>query len=436
MIPLALAGGKQGRIGYVHADGTKPSNDAKLIPEIALLNDCKLYPAGTIAQAAIRQIALRSSTLAPAQWLGQAKPAYLSVSNAPNLYGMTPENSASAQLGLALAIAMYQCQSTARLAIATGELVTRANLSPAGNGSPKDVPVAPVGLIDAKLQTIHRLLDDYKGGAFSASIPFFFPKFTGTGEETLAVHGEDFERVAAAYRERGILLSLHPVSTLREALRILGLKQVKPSFLDRAILTGLAGLVAAGLAGLAMDYWAGRPIAMAFEPIALTTGEALPSPFPARQLADGSVEQLRLCYSADGMPLYTAGSWIVFRVAIENPASWAGNIGRYYFAAIAVSEQSGVKVFPPETWGATPGEREASLRLPIKDVAEANKLIVLARRFRTFDTEELRAQAAAIVAAKPPAERINAAVNALVKAAPGYLDYSFQAVKGDPPCAR
>jgi hypothetical protein len=284
------------------------------------------------------------------------------------------------------------------------------------------------------LETVRRLLDDYKGGAFSASIPYFFPKYVSSGEETLTVHAEAFEKVAAAYREQGIQLDLHPVSTLREALLILGLKRLKPTLLDRAAVAGVAGLLAAGVAGLAIQYWATRPIAVAFAPIALTTGDSLVSPFPAHQLADGSVEQQRLCHGADGMPLYAAGSWIVFRVLIESPVSWTEAISPYHFAAIAVSEQSGVKVFPPKEWGAIPGQREASLRLPIKDVEEATKLIVLAQRLKPFDTEALREQTAAIVAQKPPPERINAAVNALVKAAPGYIEYSFQAVKGEPRC--
>ena len=75
------------------------------------------------------------------------------------------------------------------------------------------------------------------------------------------------------------------------------------------------------------------------------------------------------------------------------------------------------------------------LSLPIKGPAEAGKLVVLARRTGPFDTEALRARLAAAVEGKAPAERINAAVNSLVKEAPGYLDYSFQTVEGKPDCA-
>ncbi len=274
MIPLASAAGRHGRIAHVHADGTKPTNDAKLSPEIALLNDCKLYPAGAIALAAVRQLALKPSGLALIQRLGQPpKTAYLSVSNAPELYGLTPENSSSAQLGLALAMIMYQGQSPVQLVIATGELATKSSLSHARDGHPQDVPVKPVGLIEPKLETVRQLLDDYKGGPFSSSIPFFFPKYTGEGEETLAVHRAEFERVTAAYREHGIILKLHAVSSLQEALRVLGLKRVKPQIRDRVALGVVAGMALTGIAASAAEYWLKRPIGIEFAPIILTNGE-------------------------------------------------------------------------------------------------------------------------------------------------------------------
>ncbi len=424
MIPLASGAGRHGRMAHVHADGTKPTNDAKLSPEIALLNDCKLYPAGAIALAAVRQLALKPSGLALIQRLGQPpKTAYLSVSNAPELYGLTPENSSSAQLGLALAMIMYQAQSQVQLVIATGELATKSSLSHARDGHPQDVPVQPVGLIEQKLETVRQLLDDYKGGPFSSSIPFFFPRYTGQGEETLAVHRAEFERVTAAYREQGISLKLHPVSSLQEALRVLGLRRVKPRIGDRVAIGAAAGIALAGMTAFAAERWIERPIGIEFAPIQLTTGEAAASPFPARQFPDGGVQQLSICFNANGLPIYTAGNWMVLRALIPNADS--PGLNRYHFAVVIVSE-SEIKVFPPIAWGVTPGAPEASIRLPVRDVEETNKLIVLARRLWPFDTEALRTHLEGALKGKPPSERINAAVNALVKEAPGYLDYSFR----------
>jgi hypothetical protein len=434
MIPLASAAGKHGRIAHVHADGGRPSNEAKLIPEIALLNDCKLYQAGTIALAALRQVALRPSRLAVTQWLGQPPPAYLSVSNAPDLYGMATENSKSAQLGLALALAMYQCQSTARLVIATGELQTDATLGHANGGSLTNVPVGPVGLIEAKLESVGRLLDDHKGGAFSAAIPFFFPKCTSKGEETLAMHGAEFDRIVAAYRERGIQLKLHPVSCLQDALHVLGLNRVPPTIRDRLTLAAAASVLVAGMAAAAVHWWLARPIALEFATYELSTGEAVQTPFPARPLKDGSFEEIESCFNAGGVPIYPAERGIVLHVVIKDPVSWTEILGGYHFAVVTVSELSGAKVFPPETWNAGPSDREVSIGLPIDDVAETNALMVLAKRFTPFDTEALQSRLAALVAQKPPPERINTAVNALAKTAPGFVLYSFQSVKGDLPC--
>jgi hypothetical protein len=368
------------------------------------------------------------------QWLGQPPAAYLSVSNAPDLYGMAPENSKSAQLGLALALAMYQCQSTVRLAIATGELQTKAVLGHANGGSLNDVPVGPAALIEAKLESVTRLLDDYKGGAFSAAIPFFFPKHTSRGEETLAKHRAEFSRIVAAYRERGIQLKLCPVSLLQDALHVLGLKSVPPTIRDRFMFAAAAAVAVAGMAAAAVHWWLVRPIAFEFATYELSTGEAVQTPFPARLLKNDEFEEIDACFNAAGMPVYPIERGIVLRVVVKDPVSWTEILGGYHFAVVTVSELSGVKVFPPETWNAMPSDREVSIGLPINGVAETNALMVLAKRFTPFDTEALRSRLAALAAQKPRPERINAAVNALAKTAPGFVLYSFESVKGDLPC--
>ena len=217
MIPLASAGGAEGRIAHIRADGVKPVNDAKLIPEIALLNDCRLYRAGEVAAAAIRELGIGSDQVVTR--LGLHRRAYLAPINAPDFRGLSPNNSASAELGLALAILMYEGQSEATVAIATGELDSGKSLHLL-----QDVPVKPVGSMGEKIETIKTYLADHMGAAVAPRIPFLFPATTPEGEATLTAYKADFERLLATYRERGVELSLHPVSRLREALSVLKIK--------------------------------------------------------------------------------------------------------------------------------------------------------------------------------------------------------------------
>lgn len=430
LIPLASGSGKYGRIAHVHADGNRPSNDAKLIPEIALLNDCKLYQAGAIALAAVRQVAPKPSRLAVTGWLKPPAPAYLSVSNAPDLYGMALENSESAQLGLALALVMYQCQGTVRLAMATGKLETKAPLGRVRGRSLEDVPVCPVGLMEAKLDCVGRLLDDYKGGAFSETITFFFPRYTVEGGETLAQYREKFEGIVACYSSRGIELRLCPVSRLQDALQVLELNSLPATLTDRLTLIAAAFGLVTGTAGAAAHWWLAQPITLEFARYQLDTGEKVQTPFPVRLRHGDSFEEVQGCVNAAGIHFYPVDLGIAFRAVVTDRDSWTEAVAGYHFAVVTVSAQSGVKVLPPDVL--LPSGREVSVVVPTSDVAESNALFVLAKRFAPFDTEALRARLAVLQV--PPGERINAALNVLSKAAPGYLSHMFESVKGDLPC--
>jgi hypothetical protein len=427
IVPLGAASGARGKAAYIHAGGAKPANEARLIPEIALLNDCKLYPAGTIALSAVRRLDLKPGGFAVTQWFGATShPAYVSVSNAPEIYGLTPENSASAQLGLALAMLMHQCQSPARIAVATGELAA-GGLDSALKDLPRDdVKVKPVGMLPQKFEAIGRLLIDYRGAALSSSLPFFFPQHTETGEETAVVYAEALTALAAVYQQQGVKLLPKPVATLREAVAELGLERPPSSRLDKALAALLiATPVLAGL-GAAAQWQASRQLPLSFGTILLAGGERMATPARATPVAGGDMEVAPACKSRRGLPVYAVGDRLVMNVAA----------GGHHLAIAAVSERSGAKVFPPQTWrAASRPDGGVSVSLPIDPPADEGKLIVLVQRFRPFDTEALRARLAAAVDGKPPGERINAAVNSLVKEAPGYLDYSFLTVEGKPDCA-
>jgi len=433
MIPLAPAGGAGGRIAHIRADGVKPINDAKLIPEIALLNDCRLYHAGDAARTAIRELDLGSDGIL-ARLKRTRRAAYLSPMNAPDLRSLSPNNSASAQFGLALASLMYQCQSKAQIAIATGELVTDKSLFQAA-ASTSDAAVKPVGLMGEKLETIRAHLDDYVGGALAPWVPFFFPTRTPDGEDTLALYKPEFERLVAAYRDRGVDLTLHPVSSLREALPVLGIKGPGLDSLYKLLLAALALMAVFLVFAGAFHLWLARPIELAFGGIVLATNERLASPFPVGRSSDGAMETLTACSDFAGRPVYPTDAAIAFRAVVANPSTWTDWFGPYHFAVLTVSDKSGAKVFAPAMWGGSSGgEREVSARLSIKDAEESNKLVILARRGKPFDTEALRSRLSAIIANTAPPDRINAVVNAVVGDAPGYLDYSFLTAKGQSKC--
>ncbi|ADP70516.1 hypothetical protein Rvan_1252 [Rhodomicrobium vannielii ATCC 17100] len=430
MIPLASAGDAGGRIAHIRADGVKPANDAKLIPEIVLLNDCRLYRAGEVAAAAIRELGLASDNFVTR--FGLHRRAYLSPVNAPDLRALSSNNSSSAQLGLALAILMYEGQSEASVAIATGQLATHESLH-----SFRDVPVKPVGSMGEKIEAIRTYLEDHMGSAIAPRIPFLFPATTPEGEETLLAYRVEFERLRETYRDHGVDLQLHPVSHLREALAVLRIKgpSLDPFYgliLKRSF-AALCILTAVSLSVVAFKKWLDRPIRLEFADIELSGGETVPSPFPIVR-RNGVSLALPVCLDSAGRAIYPTNTAIALRAQIKNPSSWSDWIAPYHFAVLTVSAKSGVKVFSPGIWGGEVGVREVSISLSIKDVEESNKLVVLARRWTAFDTVALKARLAEVAGATSADDRINAVINAAVSEAPGYLDYSFLTEKGPPKC--
>ncbi len=438
LIPLGASTRAAARIAYVHADGVRPANEAKLIPEIALLNDCRLYPAGTIALAAIRKLKLRPQGFALASWLGSGgKPGFLSVSNAPDLYGLNPENSSSAQLGLALALLMYLGEAKPWVAIATGRLGVEDSVLANGAAKP-NVSVLPIGLFDQKIEAVGRLLEDYKGTALASEIHFFFPAKTETGESTSDAYGDALETLRARFRSRDVSLKLCPVSSLNEALAVLGIDTIRRSVWDKVATVGISAMAAAALFAVGAQIWLSQPIPLAFAKIAIENGSQVETPLRVRYSpSDGALEMTARCKNATGMPVFVSGDRLLLRAHVTSLSKIANYLGGYRFTVVVISEISGVKVYPPESWTAAIGANStgaADVSIPITAPKEENKVIVLARRILPFDTQALRHKIAAAIEGKAPADRINAAVNILVQESPGYLDYSFMTVEGEPEC--
>ena len=448
LIPLATGKANSGRIARVQADGLAPTpNAAGLSSPIADLSDWGLYPAGAFAVGAIQRLQLPRRGIALAQRLGRGTiSSYLRVTNGPDLLGLTPENSRSAELGLALAVLMHAGQSRDRLAIATGALAR----DPSPNAPIDDVAVDPVGGIASKIEALVTALNKQRGGAYAPRVLFLLPALTLEGDPTSKVYAAQLSALKAAFAERGVEIEIAPVSSLREATSKLGITALESTPTDRLLIrSGIAGIASIILACLAY-LWLTAPLKLGFSDVELSDGQKVPSPVRAVYDAQSAVFVMRpSCVGAQKLPVYQQGESLVLKASLRNSRAVDRILGGYHYAILSVSERSGIKVFPPQTIGSptttlqpvtkappTPATSpsELSLVLPVEGPTEKNKLIILARRLRPFDANALRTGLETALIGASPAERINVAVTYLSGSAPGYLDYSFLSAEGDPEC--
>lgn len=444
LIPMVGLNDGVGCVARIHADDTAPvHNPAALEPRLAELSDWNLYEAGSVALGAIRRLHLRRR-----RWgflrnaMPSAVPAYVTVTNGPDLVGLSPDSSRSAELGLALAALMFGGQSQSRIAIATGALARDAGPRV---GAREDVAVEAVSEIDRKIATLIRLVETGKGDAFAPRMTFFLPERTLSGASTLEQYADAIERLEQACRRAGLEIDVVPVATLRQALTHLGITSLAPDPREKLLGAGLAAAVVVAMAAIGVQSWLGSRITLEFAGQRMTDGALQPTPIRAA-LASGEalLEQLPICRGRHQMPVYRDGEWLVMRVRVAGKGTVTGRLGGYHLMIVSVSEKSGIKVFPPETIAANPaptGDKaladdgaDLSVRLPIKGPDEDNKLIILARRLWPFDAAALRAELEAVIAGKAETERINASVAYLAARMPGYLDYSFRSATGEPSC--
>ncbi len=451
LVPLASSGSAGGRIARIQADASAPGrNEAGLNPKIAELADWHLYEAGAIALGAVRRLHLPHRRLALLQrlWPAAIHP-YLSVTNGPDIIGLQAENTESAELGLALAVLMYAGQSSARQVIATGRLDRQA-WSEAGRHD--DVRVLPVGGIDKKIEALRNSLASQKGAALASQIHFLLPETTLDGADILAQHRRELDGLIVAFKEAGISLEICPVASLRDATSKLGIRFFEVTAADRVATAGLAGAACLVVATAAGMVWLETPIELAYGAAMTDGGERIATPLRAVfDRKEGKYMLADVCIGAQGMPTFLVGDSLMLEVKAADQYGAFGSLSGYQFAVVAVSEQSGVKVLPRETFGPASGARHAdvgsaprdaesadkllSIVLPIEGPTEENKVIVLARRLFPFDTADLRQELEMVIADEPPAARINAVVSYLAGRAPGYLDYSFISADADVECA-
>ncbi len=445
LIPLVSGNNGPGPVITVEAGNeAPPPHPAELDPALSNLHDYGLYKAGQTAQGSLSRLALKPSVLSLAQRLRPSvRNSFLTITNAPEVGRLEPGNSRSAELGLALALLMHAGQGPDTRVIATGCLLPETIST---DGKSPDVAVGPVGGIKGKIAALMRSLETAECRPLPERIKFFLPDRTLDGGSNLSAHAKDLEDLASAYREKGFVLEVEVVKSLREAAEKLGISTLAMSPRDR-FYTSVAGLLLVAFlsAGL-FWYWLVRPIQLRFTTIAIADGTDVLSPVRARY--DVKQAQFRLeksCIGEQGLPVYREGDSLVFRAHAATASAIGEGLIQSHFVLVTVSEESGIKVFPPETMAgartptrtkkaATDRGEEFDVALPISGPKEKNKLIVIARRLQAFDPDKLRQKLDKISTGRPKNERINIVVAHLTNRYPGYLDYSFLSTTGDLPC--
>lgn len=446
LIPLAGFGSEGGRIARVHADtGTPGRNPANLKPQIAELADWQLYEAGAIALGSVKRLNLKPKAFGLSLCFDRgAVSGHLTVTNGPDLLGLSPENGQSAELGLALALLMHAAQSRDHLVIATGHL--SRDTAP-GAVPTEDVSVLPVGELPRKFAVLREALDAQKGSAYAQKVLFFLPASTLEGAETATTHARDLQALREAYLRKGVEIEVCPIASLRAALDKLRIEGLAPREADRWLGRAAAAALFVLIVTTLGYAWLAAPLDLAFGSIKLATGEKIESPIRSMfDIGKKAFVTKPACLGPQRVPIYQVGESLIFRAVLRNGSRVAASLAGYHYIVVGVSEHSGLKVFPPETFGRQAGLLTSAVRaapkavwelsavIPIDGPTERNKIIIMARKLRPFDSGALRKELEALLADKPVSERINTAVAYLSARVPGYLDYSFLSTEGNAAC--
>lgn len=427
LIPLVGAAGK-GALCRVAADGRLPPNHpAQLDRSISELLESGLYQAGQQARAAVRRLKLRGG------WLNRAAPVALTVVNPGDVAGLAPDNSASAEVGLALAMLMYVAQSPNQTVIATGSLDV--------NSADPDGPIRPVHHLAAKFNTAQRYF--LQSGVPAPPALFFTPEIDVDGAPIEEKHAD-------AIRSLGSLgIEIVPVRSLRAAgarLRALNLKQrAQDLWLQRGAAAAaiLALLAATDLLFSAGKAWLSkRPISMQFLSVSLPDGRILQTPVRYQEKPDGTSDSLLPCHSTTDLPIYRDGDRLAAKVRSGSPDDWVGMFGPNYHVLVAISapgqandptNKPTVKILPlPAPSNVHSGEEIGFM----VEVQKSDELIaLLANRFNPFDSNRLATELHELLDPLRPDERVNAARRFLQNTAPGALAYVFRTTETEEGCS-
>jgi len=402
-----VAGSAAGALARVSADSELADpHAAQLDRGLSDLLECGLYKAGQQAKAA-RRLVGRSG-----QGILRSVNEALHIDNPGDIVGLGADNSASAELGLALALLMYRAQTQVRAILATGAL----ELSQ-GNRS---VPVLPIHHLGQKFRTVLR----HFGQPGSANAPriFLAPEKDPDG----AAIADRYRQEIAALKEAGV--EVLGVSSLGDAARLVGAHGVAMTRLERIFKRGLVATVA-GLTGAAIIHaWYDYPIALSFASVANPDGSI--SVTPARRGATGAgMGILPPCHvSGTEIPAFAIGDQVAVRLKTGQSHELASVLGGYEHALVSISSTSGVKVMLPSLQGPIVPGSETGYVVSVRAPEEETALIWLAKRGAPFDPVALESNIHHVIDPLNPAERITAARNFLSRAAPGSLFFTFRSI--------
>ena len=388
-----------------------PAHPAGLDPVISELIEHGLYQAGQVAWAALRRCGQRRGG-----WLASSG-AYISVANPGDFGGLSPANARSAELGLALALALQRAGSPLREVLATGMLDP-------GSHDPS-VPVRPIAHLQGKLDVI--AAEFRQAGAAPAPSLLLLPRTDPDGTPVETRYAERLDELA----KMGIRTRV--VDTLAEALVLVAARRMARHPAETAVKTVAALVLLIGLAVAGAWQFLTLPIDASFTPVARLDGTTLITPLRARMGAQGNPEVLPACAAGPATRLATGEMLAIrFVTAPQAPTRWLG----IQAAVVAVGSISGVKVLPLPLGvlaGFVPGETQGFVAEVI-DPAQENLLAILLQPGRAFDLTSLESHLRARIDPLDPAVRLSAASNLLRTMAPGVLFHRFTSTGDVPPC--
>jgi hypothetical protein len=417
-----------GSIARVRCGGVPPaSHPAKLVPEIAHLLDNGLYAAGLKALGATALVRSKTHWRHLWQWLTRHRPpGVLWVVNATEVAGLSQENAASAELGLAIVQLMLVNSSRMSRVIATGKLPS-LQATPA---TQVDLPIEPVGGIGEKFEAVIRA---FRGRTDLPPAPtlFLVPEHLPTGEHVADVHGA---KIARLQSELGI--AVQPVATLGEAMRAVGAGHPATRFADRLAFTTL-GLGASGLVLAGAAWWVLTiPVDVQFVPVPFPT---IDRSTPIREAIDGKVDVP--CLGARGVPEFRASDRIHFAAMFGDPGHWYAGLFGIRHALVTRSERDGVSVFVDDALPVDGRFRQAvgegdvvGYEFHVDRDPGRQVIAIVAQRGWAIDGPSLRRNITELLEQIPEAERTNALLNYLAARFPHMQIYQFETVGDGQAC--
>ncbi|MCI4666307.1 MAG: hypothetical protein MRY74_16485 [Neomegalonema sp.] len=413
-IALVLLAGDGGRVGVVEAGPPRGDKRSEAVdPALQDLLDCGLYSAGRVARAAARRLAALS--MAKGRLL---RPAPVDTVLTPavdkEFDGLDEANSASAELGLALAILMRQHRCRRQVVAATGAL---------SEGGPSDadfaaIPIKAVAGVDEKLAALGRFLEEHRGGPWSDGLVLATPALSMDGRPFLEAHAGAVASLEAAAKAVGSSVVVAPARSLNEAVKRLGPRPAShpKEWLARL---GLGFGVLCGAMALTVAIWLSQPTDLRFGALKGPGGAEATTPLrTAYNHLDGDGAALPECRGRDGVLRVGWGEELTVLAEIGPTTAPAQ---AYEGIIVGVTEDGDAKLYPaallpPEGRLARGGDGVVRFggRIPITPPPRGDgdrqlKLFVLARKLRRYDYKQIEAELRDAMAAAPKDGRLNAA---------------------------